>query len=170
MAEQTRRLSVDENIRQVPWWRGQSRQTGSGCKSRRLTLYIIFARRHSTSSESIVCPPLASCIAALNSETGTRVLRTGAVPGSFGSSNPPPTNTFRSRLRNAMSRPRSNVRYILYRTSSSSLAWSASSKALRSPFLIHDKIGMNRRCRFGYDSRSLLLGSVCVVRRWQGMR
>lgn len=75
----------------------------------KLTLYIIFASKHSTSSSSSFSL-LPMLIAALNSATVTRVRLTGAELLSLGSSNPPAMNTFLRRFRSAISRPRSRVR------------------------------------------------------------
>lgn len=99
-------------------WACVGKSTSRRCKRLRrpahssvgkLTLYIIFASKHSTSSSSSfsLFPIL---IAAPNSATVTRVRLTGAELLSLGSSNPPAMNTFRKRFRSAISRPRSRVK------------------------------------------------------------
>lgn len=116
-----------------------------------LTLYIRFARKHSTSSISILelAPVLfPSLMAAANSATGILVRRRGGSPF-LGSSKPPARKTLRHRLRKAMSRPRSRVRYIRRLTNSFSPASIAASNPARSPCLIQRLRGRKRASRRG---------------------
>ena len=129
----------------------------------------MFANKHSTSSLSIVSL-LPILIAAPNSAIGILVRRTAAAAASFASSKPPAMKTLRSRLRNAMSRPRSSVRYMRRLTNSSSPATSAVSNPDRSPFLMQRERGRKRFCKRGYGDRRVTVGRVWVVSRWQGMR
>jgi hypothetical protein len=131
-----------------------------------------FDSRHSTSSISTrdlasACVPILN--AAANSATGIRVRRIGGWP-SLDSSKPPAMKTFRNKLRNAMSRPRSRGKYMRRFTKSSSPADIALSKPLRSPFIIQLQSGRNNFSSLGNGARSFLLGKVCVVTRWQGIK
>lgn len=144
-------------VKEGKWWACVEKSTNRCPKRLRrlahpsvgaLTLYIIFASKHSTSSSSSfsLFPIL---IAALNSATVTRVRLTGTELLSLGSSNPPATNTFRKRFRSAISLPRSRVRYIRRLTNSSSPAASALSNPVKSPRLMHRESGKNSSWRRG---------------------
>ena len=142
--------SADQDFRNAGW---QSRKMPQANKNTEIlfTLYIRFARKHSTSSISILelAPVLfPSLMAAANSATGILVRRRGDSPF-FGSSKPPARKTLRQRLRKAISRPRSRVRYIRLLTNSFSPASIAASNPARSPCLMQRLRGRKSSPRRG---------------------